>query len=382
MMKKKLAATASSKKVKVEIPPSKAAMKKSAPEVKKKKKAKGDSPTKRTTRSAATKTSIPEPAPTASKKGKKLHRPGKSSAAPASAPPFTSNRKQRLRPKFGKTVLTGSKPKPSAPPPVVEISEEEYPDSSHFSPSFDSTPFSSPKVKRDKQKSVSSLPSFDSSSSHSAEPSSSSSAPPSPKMKDRKNKGPAKPASISSLLLNANARSYFNMVEEIPILNIFFANMKIDFENRTLETSVQGKSITITSDDLTSFFGFSTSTDLITVTDLQVESSSFSDIESTLDFDPSFNPSSGSDLDTVGIIFHELGGCRNILRKLPSHRSLHYGNIICYYLSSNYGIDLSSARYYSLSIDSLKLRQPKPSYSSQPSSSRSDPASMFTPRFA
>ncbi|PKA55215.1 hypothetical protein AXF42_Ash003852 [Apostasia shenzhenica] len=147
-------------------------------------------------------------------------------------------------------------------------------------------------------------------------------------MKDRKKKGPAKPSSISSLLLNANAQSYFKMVEEIPILNvkpvilkkvdpfireiierqgwnkwlscniivyhlivqIFFANMKIDCENRTLETSVQGKSITVTGDDLTSFFGFSTPTDLITVTDLQVESSSFSDIESTLGFDLSFNP--------------------------------------------------------------------------------------------
>ncbi|PKA51296.1 hypothetical protein AXF42_Ash002659 [Apostasia shenzhenica] len=219
MKKKKLAATASSKKVKVEIPPSKAAMKKSAPEMKKKKKAEGDSPAKRTRRSDATKTSMPKSAPTASKKGKKLHRPGKSSAAPASAPPFNSNRKQRLRPRFGKTVLTGSKPKPLAPPPVVEISDEESPDSSHFSPSFDSTPFSSSKVKRDKQKSVSSLPSFDS-SSHSAKPSSSSSAPPSPNMKDRKKKGPAKPTSISSLLLNANARSYFNMVEKIPILNV------------------------------------------------------------------------------------------------------------------------------------------------------------------
>ncbi|PKA57308.1 hypothetical protein AXF42_Ash002612 [Apostasia shenzhenica] len=58
--------------------------------------------------------------------------------------------------------------------------------------------------------------------------------------------------------------------------------MKINCENKTLKTSVQGKSITITGDDLTSFFGFSTPTDLITVTDLQVESTSFSDIESTL----------------------------------------------------------------------------------------------------
>ncbi|PKA46226.1 hypothetical protein AXF42_Ash021820 [Apostasia shenzhenica] len=33
-------------------------------------------------------------------------------------------------------------------------------------------------------------------------------------------------------------------------------------------------------------------------------------------------------------------------------------------------------------MDSLKLRQPKPSYSSQLSTSISDPASMFTPRFA
>ncbi|PKA63480.1 hypothetical protein AXF42_Ash005375 [Apostasia shenzhenica] len=33
-------------------------------------------------------------------------------------------------------------------------------------------------------------------------------------------------------------------------------------------------------------------------------------------------------------------------------------------------------------MDSLKLRQPKPSYSTQPSTSRSDPTSMFTPRFA
>ncbi|PKA49443.1 hypothetical protein AXF42_Ash016632 [Apostasia shenzhenica] len=33
-------------------------------------------------------------------------------------------------------------------------------------------------------------------------------------------------------------------------------------------------------------------------------------------------------------------------------------------------------------MDSLKLRQPKPSYSSQPSTSTSDPASTFTPRFA
>ncbi|PKA54371.1 hypothetical protein AXF42_Ash000204 [Apostasia shenzhenica] len=319
-MKKKLAATASSKKVKVEIPPTKAAMKKLVPVEKKKKKAEGEPSAKRTTRSATTKTAMPESTPSTSKKGKKLHRQGKPSAAPASAPPFTSNRKQKLRPRFGKTVLTGRKPKTTALSPVVEISEEETSASFRPSPFSSSAPFSSPKVKRGKQKTVSPLPLSDSSPSFSAEPSPSSSAPPSPKMKDREKKGPAKPPSISFLLLNANARSYFNMVEEIPILNvkpvnlkkddpfireiierqgwnkwlfcnisvyplivlIFFANMKIDFENRTLETSVQGKSITITGDDLTSFFGFSTPTDLIIVIDLQVESSSFSDIESTL----------------------------------------------------------------------------------------------------
>ncbi|PKA66254.1 hypothetical protein AXF42_Ash006951 [Apostasia shenzhenica] len=45
-------------------------------------------------------------------------------------------------------------------------------------------------------------------------------------MKHRKKKGPAKLASISFLLLNANARSYFNMVEEIPILNVKPVNLK------------------------------------------------------------------------------------------------------------------------------------------------------------
>ncbi|PKA47989.1 hypothetical protein AXF42_Ash016336 [Apostasia shenzhenica] len=94
----------------------------------------------------------------------------------------------------------------------------------------------------------------------------------------------------------------------------------------------------------------------------------------------------GRVLNTTGIIFHELDGCRSILRKLSSHRSVHYRNSICYYLSSSYGIDFSSeifsVKYYSLFMDSLKLCQPKPSYSSQPSSSRSNPASMFTPRFA
>ncbi|PKA54754.1 hypothetical protein AXF42_Ash000589 [Apostasia shenzhenica] len=65
--------------------------------------------------------------------------------------------------------------------------------------------------------------------------------------------------------------------------------MKIDFENRTLETFVQGKSVTITGDDLIYFFGFSTLNDLISFSDLQIESSTFSDIESTLSFDPFFN---------------------------------------------------------------------------------------------
>ncbi|PKA52764.1 hypothetical protein AXF42_Ash001745 [Apostasia shenzhenica] len=140
-------------------------------------------------------------------------------------------------------------------------------------------------------------------------------------MKDKKKKRPAKPASISSLLLNTCARNYFNLVEEIIILNVKSVKLR---RSRVL--------------------------------------------------------------NTAGIIFHELDGYRNILRKFPSHRSLHYLNIICYYLSSNHEIIFSSeildARYYSISMDSFKLRQPKPSYTSQLSSSRSDPTSIFTPTFS
>ncbi|PKA63515.1 hypothetical protein AXF42_Ash005410 [Apostasia shenzhenica] len=88
--------------------------------------------------------------------------------------------------------------------------------------------------------------------------------------------------------------------------------------------------------------------------------------------------------------------CHNAAQRSASMRSLHYGNIICEYLTARLGFDFSvepvGASYYQFSIHSFKLRQPKPlfsthifgqssisSTSTQPSSSAPSPSSTQPP---
>ncbi|PKA60094.1 hypothetical protein AXF42_Ash009778 [Apostasia shenzhenica] len=94
--------------------------------------------------------------------------------------------------------------------------------------------------------------------------------------------------------------------------------------------------------------------------------------------------------DIVEIILICMKECLHLNRQGSSIRSFRFGNIICDLFLSHYGFDLSrefvDKAYYSWSIDSFKLHQPKPSYrtmrplaSSQPSFST---AAVFTPQFA
>ncbi|PKA55236.1 hypothetical protein AXF42_Ash003873 [Apostasia shenzhenica] len=233
------------------------------------------------------------------------------------------------------------------------------------------------------------------------------------------------------------------------ILKHFYANLKVDIEGRLLETIVLGTPVTITEDDLISFFGFTTHADPISVTDLGVKPSSFIDIEVILGFEEEYNPpgankhvprhveklASCSDraktlgrilqecliqvrghkdewtdiqqtavyhllqrrsLDTVGIILSEMEKCHNAAQRSVSMRSLHYGNVICEYLTARLGFDFSAeavgVSYYQFSMHNLKLRQPKPSFSThtfgesslpptstQPSSSAPPPSTSQPP---
>ncbi|PKA55924.1 hypothetical protein AXF42_Ash014596 [Apostasia shenzhenica] len=59
--------------------------------------------------------------------------------------------------------------------------------------------------------------------------------------------------------------------------------------------------------------------------------------------------------------------CYNVAQRSVSMRSLHYENVICEYFTARLGFDFSAepvgVSYYQFSMHSLKLRQPKPSFS-------------------
>ncbi|PKA55704.1 hypothetical protein AXF42_Ash011996 [Apostasia shenzhenica] len=68
------------------------------------------------------------------------------------------------------------------------------------------------------------------------------------------------------------------------------ANLKVNAEENSMESIVNGFLIKFTLHDLASFFGFPTYGKLVSVNDLNVKPSSFLDIEDTVEFDICYNP--------------------------------------------------------------------------------------------
>ncbi|PKA62338.1 hypothetical protein AXF42_Ash009222 [Apostasia shenzhenica] len=190
--------------------------------------------------------------------------------------PVFSNRRNRLRPKFGAKVCLPHSSKPTIPPPVVEVSEEEE----------------KPKTLRRKGKEPvdQSIPLPKSHQSYINK-----------FMKAVKdtpilNVRPIKREWVSSFINQVIDRhgwekwlSYYHPYYP-DVVKFFFANLEIDLEARTLTSSILNIPIKITAQDLINHYGFLIPDEPITLENLKVDPSTFLDVETILGYSSEYNP--------------------------------------------------------------------------------------------
>ncbi|PKA48635.1 hypothetical protein AXF42_Ash021044 [Apostasia shenzhenica] len=342
---------------------------------------------------------------TAEIKGTSAQLKKKKKTGPEPHPVFHSNRRDRLRPRFGTKVCTPHSSKPSIPPLVVEISEEEEKSKTSRRKGKEPVEQSIPLPKSHRSyikkfiKAVKDTPIL--------------------------NVRPIKREGISSFINQVIDRHGWEKWLSCyrpyypDIVKLFYANLEIDLEARTLTSSVLNIPIRISAQDLINHYSFLIPNSVITLENLKVDPSTFLDVKTILGYSPEYNPpgvkkhvarkikhlASCSDqaktlgrilqecflqihghkdewthmhqtavyhlfqgriLDTIEIIFHILENCCNVAQKSNYMQSFHYGNIIYDFLTIHHDVNLSyfvkGARYYGFSQDNFKLHQPKPSF--------------------